>query len=47
MLSVVHNFPTKKHKERSITYEITGICTKEATTSNAESYARLWFMSIT
>tara|TARA_X000001382_G_scaffold64273_1_gene44529 strand:- start:3235 stop:4590 length:1356 start_codon:yes stop_codon:yes gene_type:complete len=40
-VSVVHNFPTKKHKEKSISYEITGITTKEASPSNAESYARM------
>ena len=41
MISVLHNFPKKDYKDREIAYEISGIATSEATTSNAESYARM------
>ena len=41
MLTVSHNFPSKNYQSRQVTYEITAICTKEATTSRAEYYARL------
>ena len=41
MISVVHSFPKKDYKDREIAYEISGIATSEATTSNAESYARM------
>ena len=41
MISIAHNFPSKNYQSRQVTYEITAICTKEATTSRAEYYARL------
>ena len=39
MLSVSLNFPSNKYQERQVMYEITSICTKEATSSRAEYYA--------
>ena len=41
MLSIAHNFPSKNYEGRQVMYEITVICTSEATTARAEYYARL------
>jgi len=40
-VSIVHNFPSKKHSNRSIAYDISGIATKEPSYAQAENYAKL------
>jgi replicative DNA helicase len=40
-VSLIHNFPSKKHEGKQVNYLISGILTKEPTYTMAERYARL------
>ena len=40
-VSVVHKFPSKKHSNKSIAYDVSGIATKEPSYAQAENYAKL------